>query len=131
MGERLQSWYNHQYTTSSQFRKNFEKFAKYALNLFNTSERSNRNDLVTIRGNYAEQLERYFQYFERAHILVMSYDEFVGQQRRYLRRVVDFLGLSKSRRYVPAPRSNQKGHWSKTIACSLRKTFSSSLAREN
>lgn len=44
------------------------------------------------RGKYAEQLQRYFEHFDREQILVIDSDDFFSQPQETMRIVFDFIG---------------------------------------
>lgn len=64
------------------------------------------------RGLYAQQLERFFQFFPREQVKVVKFEKFQAQQRETLDSIFSFLGLdplaslrSKDRNVVPYERT--------------------------
>jgi len=64
------------------------------------------------RGLYAQQLERFFQFFPRERVKVMKFEDFQTQQRETLDSIFSFLGLkplaairSRDRNVVPYERA--------------------------
>ena len=47
------------------------------------------------RGRYAEQLRRYFDYFDRSQLLVLTSDALKTQTRASMERICDFLGIPR------------------------------------
>jgi len=64
------------------------------------------------RGFYAQQLERFFQFFSREQIMIIKFDKFRQQQHETLDSIFSFLGVeplisfqSKDRNVVPYQRA--------------------------
>ena len=48
------------------------------------------------RGHYGEQLERYFKFFSRQQVLILSSEEFFRDQNNVLSQVTDFIGADSN-----------------------------------
>lgn len=48
---------------------------------------------LLLRGRYAEQLERWFRHFPREQVLIIKYEDLVGNTKREYDRVLEYLGL--------------------------------------
>lgn len=48
------------------------------------------------RGRYSEQLERYFKFFPRQQVLILTSEEFFHDQNKILRQMTDFAGIDSS-----------------------------------
>ncbi|MEH6911817.1 MAG: sulfotransferase domain-containing protein [Oceanicoccus sp.] len=47
------------------------------------------------RGKYADQLQRYFEHFERDQILIIDSDDFFSQPQKTMRLVFNFVGVNQ------------------------------------
>jgi hypothetical protein len=54
---------------------------------------SHRHHSYRHRGHYAEQLERFFEFFPREQMLVIDSEEYFAQPAQQYRRLLEFLGL--------------------------------------
>lgn len=57
------------------------------------------------RGKYAEQLERYFCYFERENMLILRSEDFFSDTQKEFDKVLQFLGLPAYRLAKPKPKN--------------------------
>lgn len=69
----------------------------------------NRKSLGEQKSCYAFHLRRWFELFDRRkQILVLSYDELISNQRRFLHRLHEFLGISESSEMVLPHKNTNK-----------------------
>lgn len=56
---------------------------------------ADRDSSYVRKGRYAEQLERYLEYFPSSQILILDFNEFAQNQQKSLDRVTDFLNIKR------------------------------------
>ena len=78
-------------------------------------------------GRYANQLERWFRFFDRDQFLILIFEEFVVDPEFHMNRVFDFLGLPKYRlkKYKKFHFSYPKGSIKKREKIFLEKYYKS------
>ncbi len=63
------------------------------------------NPMYVEQGLYAKHLERWFQYFEKDQILILLFEDIVGDQLESAKRIYRFLGIDQN--HLPAALNNR------------------------
>lgn len=72
----------------------------------NYESRTHQNLSYKARGRYAEQLERYYQYYDKDTVLVLTSDELFNDTTNCLKAVYDFLGIKTELNNIDTTPSN-------------------------
>lgn len=56
---------------------------------------SNRESSYVRKGQYADQIERYLQYFPSSQLLILDFNELSRDQQKSMDRITDFLNISR------------------------------------
>jgi hypothetical protein len=66
-----------------------------------------------LRGQYAEQLERWFRHFPREQVLVIRYEDMAENTQREYGKVLEYLGLPAFEpKFIQHAQLTKKGmHW--------------------
>lgn len=50
----------------------------------------------SLQGKYAQHLKNYFTKFERKNFFILTFDEYISDQKKYTKEILSFLGVSKN-----------------------------------
>jgi hypothetical protein len=89
---------------------------------------SHRHHSYRHRGHYAEQLERVFGLFPRAHVHVVESEAYFSRPAHEYRRVLEFLGL---RQFVPPEFTRPKAHPGQVMPAASQNTLRRYFAPHN
>jgi hypothetical protein len=92
-----------------------------------------RNCSYQMRGHYAEQLERYLQYFDRSQLLVVRSEDLFTNPSSVAADITEFLGLSPMPPGVTFPRLNtaRRDGGSSTVPDDVRALLAEHFERHN
>lgn len=64
------------------------------------SENAKENHSYLLRGNYAQHIERFLEYFDRSQLLILLSEQYFQDPASAIRLVAEFIGISCDERYI-------------------------------
>lgn len=93
--ERAYSHYTMKYRTKEEELSFIEALIVENMRIRKNQRDKNRFSYLN-RGFYAEQLERYFEYFDRENFIFLTFEEYINNQDDSISQICRFLGVDKN-----------------------------------